>query len=81
MSTGVDHSHIDSNDIVLIVLLELVEVLLLHFRSSVQDSVFRRIVVINIDTLLSRGDFRVGGGVHDSYTFQWDIYFPGIDTR
>ena len=58
----------------MIVLLELVEVL--HFRSSVQDSVFRRIVVINIDTLLSRGDFRVGGGVHDSYTFQWDILLP-----
>ena len=30
---------------------------------SVQGSVFRR-----IDALL--GEFRVGGGVHDSYTFQ-----------
>ena len=30
---------------------------------SVQGSLFRR-----IDTLL--GEFRVGGGVHDSYTFQ-----------
>ena len=45
---------------------------------SVQGSVFRR-----IDALL--GEFRVGGGVHDSYTFQCGLvgYFtsPGIDTR
>ena len=27
--------------------------------------------------------FRVGGGVHDSYTFQWWdlLLYPGIDTR
>ena len=45
---------------------------------SVQGSVFRR-----IDALL--GEFRVGGGVHDSNTFQCGLvgYFtyPGIDTR
>ena len=33
------------------------------------------------------GGFRVGGGVHDSYTFQWlcglvgSFTSPGIDTR
>ena len=46
--------------------------------SSVQGSVFRR-----IDALL--GEFRVGGGVHDSYTFQCGLVgsftSPGIDTR
>ena len=45
---------------------------------SVQRSVFRR-----IDALL--GEFRVGGGVHDSYTFQCGLVgsfiSPGIDTR
>ena len=45
---------------------------------SVQGSVFRR-----IDALL--GEFRVGGGVHDSYTFQCGLVgsftSPGIDTR
>ena len=45
---------------------------------SVQSSVFRR-----IDALL--GEFRVGGGVHDSYTFQCGLVgsfiSPGIDTR
>ena len=34
---------------------------------------------------LGVGEFRVGGGVHDSYTFQCGLvgYFtsPGIDTR
>ena len=51
-------------------------ILLLPF--SVQGSVFRR-----IDALL--GEFRVGGGVHDSYTFQCGLVrsftSPGIDTR
>ena len=45
---------------------------------SVQGNVFRR-----IDALL--GEFRVGGGVHDSYTFQCGLVgsftSPGIDTR
>ena len=45
---------------------------------SVQGSVFRR-----IDALL--GEFRVGGGVHDSYTFQCGLVgsfiSPGIDIR
>ena len=45
---------------------------------SVQGSVFCR-----IDALL--GEFRVGGGVHDSYTFQCGLVgsftSPGIDTR
>ena len=45
---------------------------------SVQGSVFRR-----IDALL--GELRVGGGVHDSYTFQCGLVgsftSPGIDTR
>ena len=53
-----------------------VSLLLLPF--SVQGSVFRR-----IDALL--GEFRVGGGVHDSYTFQCGLVgsftSPGIDTR
>ena len=55
-------------------------ILLLHLLLlfSVQGSVFRR-----IDALL--GEFRVGGGVHDSYTFQCGLVgyftFPGIDTR
>ena len=44
----------------------------------VQGSVFHR-----IDALL--GEFRVGGGVHDSYTFQCGLVgsftSPGIDTR
>ena len=44
----------------------------------VQGSVFRR-----IDALL--GKFRVGGGVHDSYTVQWELvgYFtsPGLAYR
>ena len=48
------------------------------FFSAGQRSVFRR-----IDALL--GEFTVGGGVHDSYTFQCGLvgYFtsPGIDTR
>ena len=43
---------------------------------SVQGSVFRRI---------DAGEFRVGGGVHDSYTFQCRLVgsftSPGIDTR
>ena len=46
---------------------------------SVQGSVFSR-----IDALL--GEFRVGGGVHDSYTSSadwWDLLLPlaSIDTR
>ena len=45
---------------------------------SVQGSVF-----CHIDALL--GEFRVGGGVHDSYTFQCGLVgsftSPGIDTR
>ena len=45
---------------------------------SVQGSVLRF-----IDALL--GEFRVGGGVHDSYTFQCGLVgyltSPGIDTR
>ena len=57
-------------------------VLFLKFFSSssfsVQGSIFRR-----IDALL--GEFRVGGGVHDSYTFQCGLVgsftSPGIDTR
>ena len=46
------------------------------FFFSVQGSVFRR-----IDAL--QGEFRVGGGIHDSYTFPCGMvgYFtsPGID--
>ena len=45
---------------------------------SVQASVFSR-----IDALL--GEFRVGGGVHGSYTFPYGLVgsftSPGIDTR
>ena len=50
----------------------------LHLLFYVHGSVFRR-----IDALL--GEFRVGGGVHDSYTFQCGLVgsftSPGIDTR
>ena len=56
---------------------------LLLLPIQVQGSVFREIPPHN--RTLGVGEFRVGGGVHDSYTFQCGLVgsftSPGIDTR